>query len=299
MTRIGSPTAACVAALLAAACAGTPADRGILAVPRPLPEFAAIDAVAHGEGAGGTWTGADLRVGDEAWFGLVLQNGDARRQWLVRFRVRGAPGSATVVHRVAVNDRSLAITSRLVAIAVDVFDAHGAPESGSLSSIGDSFLTTGLYATARIGRERGLHRGMPPVRFEDAEAEQFARGVLSLTMLFEAVRANESLSPILWQVVETPSVLSVIGNLGVSVSLDTDLEHAVFDGEPVLDSGPTCVVPVTVEANGSPALLSNLFCVPPRGPFVLAGGIVAIEAVHPTDESRRFSMRLLRVHRPR
>jgi hypothetical protein len=120
---------------------------------------------------------------------------------------------------------------------------------------------------------------------------------MTLNALFQLVQGNEALSPILWETVDVPSVFSMLAHFGVTVSVGAEVDRAVFGAPAVLGSGPTCAVPVTVLANGNPALLCTLFATDPQPPFRLSAGIVAIEAAHPTDATRRFSMRLLAAHR--
>lgn len=289
------------AALLAATlagCAGTPVDRGMLGALRPLAEFPAPEAVRAAPTTIGF--GDDDRgfaPGDVAVYGLVLETHDAVRRWLAEIAFDHGPDDVQTIRGVTVNGRHATIRSRGIHLRVRVSDEHGALLRESTAAVGDTFLRTGIVPAAEMSHRYGWTQDSAPAMLGAEETALLATSILALPTLFAIVQDNEALAPILWDTVSTPSWWSVVTNLGVHVGISAETDQARFDGPDVLGSGPTCTFPVTIYANDEPALLCTLHATDPRPPFRLGAGIVAAEAVHPTDAGRRFSMRLLAARR--
>ncbi|MGE3174978.1 MAG: hypothetical protein AB7O97_20285 [Planctomycetota bacterium] len=292
----GTAGAALLAAL--AGCAGAPVDRGMLGALRPLAEFPSPEAVHAAPTTIGF--GDDDRgfaPGDVAIFGLVLETHGAVRRWLAEIAFDHGPDDVRTMLGVTVNGQHATIPSRDVHLRVRVSDADGAPLRESTAAVGDTFLRTGIVPAAEMSHRYGWTDASPPADLDEEETRLLATSILALPTLFRIVQDNEALAPILWDTVSTPSWWSVVTNLGVRVGIRAETDQARFDGPDVLGSGPTCTFPVTIYANDEPALLCTLHATDPRPPFRLGAGIVAAEAVHPTDAGRRFSMRLLAARR--
>jgi hypothetical protein len=232
------------------------------------------------------------RTGDALRYGLRLERGSEVRQWTVELTLldgpdrRQAPGVLTT----NVNGTPVRIESRPVRITVEVFDSAGKSLQRTESSLGDRILATGPAALCRLAVEPG---GGPDRSGVPGGREEFARSVFGIVSLFEALQQCDALAPVLWEVVDRPSLLSVLFHGGVSLTLRADLERIVPATAGICGSGPGWELPIAIHANGSPALAAKLVCVEPRRPLQLAAGILAVEAVCPSDASRRFSLRLL------
>jgi hypothetical protein len=123
--------------------------------------------------------------------------------------------------------------------------------------------------------------------------------MVSLMALLQVVREDSVLAPILWQVVQGPSVLSVVFHFGVRVAVQPRF-HATtrVHTPPQLPPGdPAWSVPITLTVNDEPALLCEVLVGRPLPPRLLCGGIVAATARHPAEARREFAMVLLAAKR--
>lgn len=274
---------------LLASCAGTPVDPGVLDRVSVRSDFLDPSVIAWRSDR--SEDGTDRWVpGDSLLFGLRLETPDRVQQWLATLTLVQRDPRATLGMKFTVNELEVPVYFKLVEVDVEVADESGQALSRSVASVGDAFLTTGPFAGCALAKELDLKVGVK-ADLDPRQAEVFAKSVFGIIVLFDLVQANKSLAPILRTVVQPPSLFSVIGSLGVSLSITPQIDRVAESTDAA--GRKLYVLPLVIEANGSPALLCKLHLVEPRRPLRLAAGVVGIEAVHPTDAGRRFSLQLL------
>ena len=295
------------AALLTACAAPVPP-------PPPSADFPAL-AAAEFPGAAALLAGFDPRSDDATWlahdralFGLRLDRDGEVVRWLLLVETplgqhlvaRAADGGehrvalgATATWRFAVQrdgaSGEVLVTSRLVTAKVRVFTADGALLTDTEDTLPADLLGRGLLPA--IDRALAAAAAGTSVPTDRATLE----GYLAVRQLLEIVRGNEALADYFWQVVEKPSVWSVITHLGVDVAVDVPLEQAIPAPAPAgLPAGErTFAVPLRIEVNGAPALYVDLLATDARRPYALCGGLVAAVARHPSRPERTFRLQLL------
>lgn len=314
----GSSGAAVLTAMLCA-CAGTP-------VPPPPPtpeleldlhptELPAYERML--EGFDPVVTARDWRRGDRALLGLELRDGEETRRWLVLVTVedvalsrvgqRGEVVSERMTWQVPIRDRgNLEFTSEMMALRVLVADEDGRPLGESMVKVPRQLLEKG-FARACAANEHGPpilafdpDSPHPPDEGPPEDKRPHAEAVLSLVALLGIVKEDPILSSLMWEVVEPPSLLSVIWNLGVTVTLRAHFTQAVRARSPpphLPDTGAVWWVPFTLLVNDSPALFCELLVTSPWAPITLSGGIVGIHARHPSRPDLQFTMALLAARR--
>jgi len=272
---------------------------------------------------------ADWNQQDRVLFALQLRKGETVTRWLLHLEVLvgdllsirlgdDAPNAvqwgsnrtwtyATTVDGVRQEHR---LTSRLRPVIVRVHDEAGKQLGNSLVQLPADLLGTGLlpgidaarvlYATAETDAPGATPAAAPGQHLPRQEQERhvlaMVRSTLALMALLSIVQEDSVLADYFWQVIEKPSVWSVLSSFGVTASLVTALEQSVPatslpPGLP--DLGPTFVAPMRVEVNGSPALLADIVATQSARPYALCGGIVAATARHPSRPELQFDVQLL------
>jgi hypothetical protein len=137
------------------------------------------------------------------------------------------------------------------------------------------------------------------VRFSDARIEEgkriaqlyeitpdndraFAASIPALMEFFNAVRRAPGLNSILFQILEKPSVWSLVTKGGLDVSLNLNM-----NGTQLVDKiGPDTLykLPVTLVLNKQAALKTQLFVCTPRPPLRNSAGVFGIIAQHPSGK---------------
>ena len=132
-----------------------------------------------------------------------------------------------------------------------------------------------------------------------AEEERLDFGVyFSVVQFFSAACEVAAFQEVLAQVVNKPSLWSVISHLGVRMDLNfwwMDVQ-ALPDGRIGL-ALPAYRFPLTVSLNGALGVKVTLAVTTPRPPLQTCAGIVALCAEHPTDDRKRVFIRLLAARR--
>lgn len=274
---------------LLAACAGTPVDPAVLDRVRVRTDFLDPAVIAWRSDRGDDGTDRWM-PGDSLLFGLRLDTPQRVRQWLVTLTLVQRDPRISVTMNFTVNDRKVPVKFKPVEVDVEVADANGRVVSRSTARVGDAFLATGPFAGCALAKEVGLRTGHK-ADLDRQQAEVLAKSIYGLIELFRVVQQNDSLAPILRAVVQPPSLFSVLGSLGIDLSITPQIDQVAESTD--ADGRRLYVLPMVVEINGTPALLSKLYVVEPRRPLRLSAGVVGIEAVHPTDARRRFSLQLL------
>ena len=254
-------------------------------------------------------------AGDAVLYGLRLRHGGSERHWLLHveveepeaFAVAAEPGKAAVLHEpvtwpIKVNGEATQFHSRLCKVLVTVADGDGNVLARSHPLLPRDFLQHG-FAPA-CGAVLELLDGRPWLRHHShfyslLDERQLAESVVCALALLQVVQGDEVLSPLLWEVVQRPSLLSLIGNFGASVVVQP-LFHSTERATPPRGlpvAGPAWRVPMRLFVNDTPSLDIELLVGRTEQPFALCGAILAAVARNPTDRGREFSMLLLAARR--
>ncbi|MCA8963679.1 MAG: hypothetical protein H6838_13715 [Planctomycetes bacterium] len=229
-----------------------------------------------------------VAVGDEVLFGLRLQRGDEARDWFLHVVV-------VTIEPVSWQypDGKL---RELVCVRSAVHAGDGALLGEETLKLERDFLERGL---ARACRDEGRQRGNTlQNRGPDDWPESF-RAHLALSQLLTIARKSPILRPLLYEVVDMPSLWSVITHFGARMSMKAHFDDVrTVEGERLGGAAvPAWSLPHELLINGDPALHNHILVTDPHSPLALCAGIVAITSVHPTDSSRVFTMRLIAARR--
>lgn len=289
-------------ALLAACRAPSPPDlqleqkRGIRAADFPAP--ASLLRGFDSRQPKGPW-----RVGDEVLFGLRLRRAGAVKHWLLRLRVLevaavSADGEALdpVDWSLRINGQVQEFASAVCRAEVVVMDENGVELGRSQPLLPRDFLDTGMASACRLVRTRTIRRQAK--LDEGPELRPLAEATVSAVALLQVVQEDSVLAPILWQVIEKPSVWSVVRNMGVNVMMRPSFHRVSRARSPVpAVRDPAYRLPIALEVNATPALNLELYVTESTPPFSLAGGLLGATASHPTDPNLDFSLLLLSARR--
>ncbi|MEM7199181.1 MAG: hypothetical protein AAF628_02880 [Planctomycetota bacterium] len=206
-------------------------------------------------------------VGDEIVYVLDLDVPPTSERWFLHFFVQ-EPADA----------------KDLVTMAVRVYDADGEERGRGRERVHRRHLSSGLYRAAEV-LSVGPDGGVPA----DEAVQILSDGVSSMIAVLSIVRHNEDLAPLLWRVVERPSVWSVVTNLGVRT--DITLSRSVpWDGASMGWHGQGLRTPLAVRFNGRPALDCSIATVPPNAPVHVCAGILSLVASRPGDSGITLKM---------
>jgi hypothetical protein len=288
-------------------------------------DFAGADRTLTGFDA--AVPGGDWRAGDEVLFGLRLARDGACRHWLLHLRLvepvarargggaDGAGGGAALPPfdwPLRVNGVDTVFASTACRVVATVADADGSVLGRSEPLLPRDFLAGGFADACRLVAARRAQRAEHDAAagtggnggrdggdafYRGVDVLPFARATVAAVALLRVVEEDGVLAPLLWHVVERPSLWSVVTALGVRVLLRPRFHAAEPSPSPVAAAGPAWRVPMTLVVNDAPALLTELYVVPSAPPFALCGGIVAAMARHPTDPTLEFSLLLLAARR--
>ena len=130
------------------------------------------------------------------------------------------------------------------------------------------------------------------------EEERLAFSVyFSLQAFYSAATEISACRDVMEQVLQKPSLWSLLGNLGVNTNFDygwQEVETAVGNKFPT--QAPVYLLPVRLSLNNRPAVKVTLAVSSTRPPLRNCAGIVALCAEHPTDETKRIFIRLVSAH---
>ncbi len=143
------------------------------------------------------------------------------------------------------------------------------------------------------GKQAAAAFGLAP------EEERLAFSVyFALRTFFSAAMEIPACQDVLEQVIQKPSVWSVLGQLGVSSNFKYGWQEVQVapDGKVALDQ-PVYLLPLRVALNNTPAVKATLAVTVPRPPLEASAGILAVCAEHPTATDRRLFLRVLSARR--
>ncbi|MCU0866356.1 MAG: hypothetical protein MUC36_21440 [Planctomycetes bacterium] len=201
---------------------------------------------------------------------------------------------------------------RLARLRVEAFDADGKAlgdvdtDADSHAEVLVSQLRAGLLPACRAGhRQREVMRGRvalgkaaPMLTLADDahdDVGEVARGVALCTDLFKILQSNPVTRQILREVLELPSLWSLLTNWGVRVTFEVDffaaerVDPASVPGE----SRELWSVPLMLLLNDQPGFVARVVIGPGGAPDGATAGIHGVIAQHPVDEQRRVVVRML------
>ena len=228
-----------------------------------------------------------VEKGDRILYSVAFEKGGTRRSWLGHVEVEDP--------RFDPRPTRYGTTLYMLRMSVRVCDETGAEVGRDLITVSRRDLVYGLFRACR-GDEPEDATGDAPLLWR---IPVDVRSDLALRNMLHVVRESAVLYDILWTVLDKPSIFSVIGNLGVRVSVQEDFAKARLLA-PLTLEGQTFAVyelPVELQLNGRPALRSRLLVTEPASPLNLSAGILRLDAFQPSDPSARVSIRVLAARR--
>lgn len=249
------------------------------------------------------------RVGDEVLFGLRLRRAGDVKHWLLHLCVSEVDAVDAEDNSLDPVDWSLRINgqvqkfrSELCRADVVVMDERGVELGRSRPVLPRGFLSRGMAGACQLVHSR-VRAGRNPARrggsvYDKLDLRPLAEATVSAVALLQVVQEDSVLAPILWQVIEKPSVWSVVSNMGVDVMMRPSFHRVTSALCPVPGlREQTWRLPIGLYVNKQPALNLDLFVTDSTPPFSAAGGLLGATARHPTDPTLDFSLLLLSARR--
>lgn len=246
-----------------------------------------------------------MLVGDEVLFGLRLRRDTEVTNWLLQLRVIeveaiDAAGKklAPVDWPMRINGEVESFASELCRAEVVVMDEHGKELGRSQPVLPRDFLASGIAPACRLMHTRMRGRrtrsaNEDPSAYRRVDKRPLAEATVTAVALLQTVQDDAVLAPILWQVVERPSLWSIVSNLSVDVVLRPSFHTATPTTSPVPAlREQTWRLPIALEVNTEPALNLDLFVTDSTPPFTPAGGLLGATARHPTNPTLDFTLLL-------
>src|SRR5262245_12242993 len=272
----------------------------------PAAEFPGADRLLQGFSAPDgdpAW-----RAGDTVLLALRLQDHAEVRRWLLRLRVLHAQANDAQGQPLPLENWSIDVdgTPQQFAAALARIDATVADADGKILGISTldvprDFLDKGFGAACTQVEALGmLSTGSGTLVSGTFHLQPLVEAMVSVVALFGIVLQNDTLAPILWEVVDKPSVFSVLWHGGAKATLTPRFQETVRAATtpPQLPPGdPAWVVPLTLLVNDAPALYCDLLVGSSAPPLHLTGGIVGGDAQRPGDPDLRFQFAVLAAYR--
>ena len=307
-----------IVALAAMGCRGpAEADLGAVAVAEVATAADFPGAAAVLAGFDPLEPGAPWRGGDEVLFGLRLRRGHTARHWLLHLRLTepiaiaragddaGRPGThlPPLEWTIRINGEPQVFSSARCRTLATVLDAQGNVLGRSEPELPRDFLATGFGEACELVARGAQHRprGDRGVAFyRGLDVRPFSEATVTAVALLQVVQDDHVLSPLLWEVIERPSLWSVVTNLGARVILRPRFHAAVEVPSAVPAVAHTVwQVPMGLLVNDETALAIDLFVTPAAPPVSLCGGVLGATARHPHDPDLEFAVLLLAARRGR
>ncbi len=229
-----------------------------------------------------------IEKGDRILYGIELVKRGKTRKWIIDVKVAD-PKAKTWKRRDGTEHYSMLFDVR-------VHNEAGEEVGRDQIAVSRSQLVFGLMRACR-GEED------PPPEVSEGMITAWVsvdyRAAFAMSNMLKVIRKSKVLFSILWQIIDLPSFGSMLSNLGVRVSIDSQFDKAQ-EIDPVKLGGHTYEayeVPVELQLNGTPALRCKLRVTEPQSPLNLSAGILSIAAFQPSDPSARVSIRVLSARR--
>lgn len=206
----------------------------------------------------------------------------------------------------------VAVDSPLTLTLIKILDEHKAEVAHSDGSIPTEMFSHGLYSAYdtmdRILSDGGLPRELLRLegrsgelwdRASEEDARKIVVGFASLHAMGLSLSSNKVFKKMLGDSVQRPSLVSML--FGVTIAIGTRENEVPTRTSYTLgaDTLPAYIIPMVLTINDEPAMLFDLTVVPLRPPLGLCGGVVAIDARHPTKPDVNIAVRLVSASRGR
>jgi hypothetical protein len=253
-------------------------------------------------------------IGDSVLLGIAMDAPGISRTWYMRATVLGLPvlqldgkvftmsDSARVRMRTPEDElRWVRVDYGVVPVAVELFDGHLELLAENQAMMPDLCLRWGLVEFIELGRGGvGFLDGLDLSAGGDLVAvetqNRFLAGWLALTKLPDFLH-RDSMKGLVWQLVDRPSLLSIVRSRGVTMSLDLAPELAEEIPSPRAGIERAYRVPMHVTINGEPAMVCSLLLARPTPPLGPASGLLGLDAENPRNPAKRITVRLLAAER--
>ncbi|HKE01968.1 MAG TPA: hypothetical protein VKE69_13215 [Planctomycetota bacterium] len=272
------------------------------------------------EGFDAAEPGADWRLGDRVLFSVDVDDRGASERWFILCELEEAldftglggesfPVASSLELTYDTGEkRSFQSIPRYV--RVNVFTRDGVRLGGAKVTVPELSLRNGFHgSTSRIvaiGKEvneaAATQPGWKPGAAVESEVKnRFFDLITSLFGFLELFRQTPPLEAVRARladvVVDAPSILNVLVHFGVSIDIRPDFRAVEPRASDVPSSAGALALPIEFDINEALAFRYRLVVVPPDPPLQVAAGVIAIEGEHPSDPSRRFTIRLLAARR--
>ncbi|MCI0747851.1 MAG: hypothetical protein L0Y58_20785 [Verrucomicrobia subdivision 3 bacterium] len=138
------------------------------------------------------------------------------------------------------------------------------------------------------------------VQLSAHEERALAAAGPALMSYFSVVQQTEGLKDILMEIVDLPSVWSMLRNGGVEANISIQQERLAMGAADAwaLREGQTVYhLPILLELNKQPALKITLAVTSPNPPLLACGGVVGLLAERPGDAQTYLSLRIISARR--
>ncbi len=282
--------------------------------------------------------GAVPQKGDQIVFLLALEKDGTTKQWLVRLETDDLTKkeqamkplaedviyTSTGLHLQYPNTRTALLVELIGPFSTGSTRQPGAPEQAR-SLVSREYLDLGIAQYCRSALQvtkRKQAAGITDFHYSGSasipSAEIVARGkkaaaafgltpeeerlsfsvYFALRTFFGAASEIPGNQHVLEQVIQKPSVWSVIRHLGVAVGLEWEPERVQVAPEGTAGvQQPVYLLPVLLSLNNTPAVKANLAVSESLPPLQASAGILAVCAEHPTATDRRLFIRMLSARR--
>jgi hypothetical protein len=151
------------------------------------------------------------------------------------------------------------------------------------------------FSDAEITKTRNVTR---PVQLTDAEERALAGSVPALLSYFNIVQSTDGLSDILFELVDLPSMWSLVRGVKTNFRFVNENLRAGDDsawGFP--DRSSVYYLPLVLELNKHPALNITFVATNPRPPLLPCAGVVAFLAEKPGHKQTYLTLRIISARR--
>lgn len=262
----------------------------------------------------------EWRSGDSVLYGILMDTGKKRRVWYVLIEAKSGPHSQGEIVRVP-DDRNRSdlefeaesweqsvpigeggppfrVASDSLFVAVTVYNQRAQANGTSYAMAPEAYLRQGFYESCveAIPFMPELLSQEKPAKVPRPFMEAGLKTGVALYSFFSLMQDVRDLEPILDEVVEKPSTLSILMKRELSVSMSPKFERAERNDWELPGTGGILecyTLPFEMSAQEKPALHGRLIVTTPASPLALGAGVVGIDGIHPEKPERRFLARLL------
>ena len=274
--------------LLAAACRGPATSVSI--APFPAPGFDPSEEQAQ------PWD-----TDDRALMRVLLE-GETAREWEVEIAVGRKWREPLSFHGSTENGQSFSFVSPVIEGTVRAREVGESTAEASVTGLPARFLQHGFYHLGRMLCEayeeydaEGDFSLEQTQELRRALETELMKSIAAAISFLQIAQGDPVLSKVFWQVIEKPSLLSMLRHRGVNLNMTfgPDAPHRVVSDLPRgLEGRPVFALPFEIELNGKIAMTGEIWSTEPTPPLHVVAGIVRVEGRHPGDPSRVMSLEL-------